>query len=101
MKKEYDKAVGDYEKAIRLKPDNPRFYFDRGLVWYARNDYNQAIADTTAIRLKPDNPVTYFNRALAWSARHEYDSAIADYTTAIRLKPHNPAAYHGRGHGLE
>ncbi|MGZ3412712.1 MAG: tetratricopeptide repeat protein, partial [Isosphaeraceae bacterium] len=52
IKREYDKAIADYDEAIRIDPKHARAYNNRGLAWYARGDYGKAIADhTEAARL--------------------------------------------------
>ena len=45
----YDKAIGDYSDAVRLKPTNARAYYERGLAYAktgetakAEEDFGQA-----------------------------------------------------------
>ena len=54
-KKEYDKAIADYNEAIRLDPEGRRSpYYNRGYAWYDKKEYDKAIADyNEAIRLDP------------------------------------------------
>jgi tetratricopeptide (TPR) repeat protein len=40
-----NKAIIDYDEAIRLDPKFAPAYNDRGLVWYRKGDYDKAIAD--------------------------------------------------------
>ncbi|MDR2491690.1 MAG: zinc-ribbon domain-containing protein, partial [Spirochaetaceae bacterium] len=58
-KRDYDKAIAEYTKAIELDPDNVAAYVRRGEAYYCRDDDgddNRAIADyTRAIKLDPDN----------------------------------------------
>ena len=66
-KKEYDKAIADYDQAIRLDPKYAAAYHNRGLAWYAKKEYDKAIADyDEAIRLDPKYAVAYDNRGDAW-----------------------------------
>lgn len=75
-------------------------YFNRGIEWHAKHDYEQAIADyTEAIRLNPKYASAFYNRGNSWRARRDNDRAIADYTEAIRLNPKYAAAYNNRGNG--
>src|ERR1700721_1336437 len=64
VKGDHDRAIADYNEAIRLKPD------------YAQ-----------AVRFKPDYAIAFKNRGLAYNAKGDRDLAIADFNEAIRLKP--------------
>ena len=87
-KEEYDKAIADFDEAIRLDPKDAEAYNDRGEAWYAKDDLDKAIADyDEAIRLDPDFAEAYRNRGLLLRRDGEYDKAIADFNEAIRLDP--------------
>ena len=69
-KKDYDKAIADYDEAIELDPKDAVAYNNRGVAWYAKNEYDKAIADfNEAIRLDPEDAVAYINRGNAWYAK--------------------------------
>lgn len=73
---------------------------ERGNAWYAKSEYDKAIADyTEAIRLDPTATasVAFRNRGNAWRCKKEYDKAIKDYTEAIRLDPGNARSFSFRG----
>lgn len=92
-----DRAI----KSDKLTPaDLAVTYFNRGVEWHAKHDYDQAIADyTEAIRLNPKYASAFYNRGNSWRSRRDNDRAIADYTDAIRLNPKYAAAYNNRGNG--
>ena len=93
---EYDRAIADFDKAIRLDPNNAEFYYKRGTAFINKGDYDRAIADyDQAIRLKPTTSA-YGSRALAYSSKGEYDRAIADCDQALKLDPNNDTAYNNR-----
>ena len=51
---EFDRAIADYDVAIRLDPKNIPAYNDRGNIYQAKGDVDRAIADfSEAIRLNP------------------------------------------------
>ena len=52
-----DRALADYDKAIRLNPKNAAYYNNRRDAWLAKGDLARAIADANeARRLGSDNP---------------------------------------------
>ena len=73
-------------------------YFDSGLVFLNRKEYDKAIGDfTEAIRLDRNYTLAYFNRGLAYDYRGNYDKAVSDYNEAIRLEPNFVPSYFNRG----
>ena len=68
-------------------------YYSRGYEYFAKKDYDRAIADfTQAIKLDPNDAIAYGRRAKAYFAKGDYASAIVDYTQDIKLAP-NGAVY--------
>ena len=100
-KGEYDRAIVDYDKAIRLDPKYTRAYYSRGRAYRLKGEYDRAIADYDKdIRLDPENAkVYYYSRGYAYSEKGEYDRAIVDYDKAIRLDPENAKVYYYSSRG--
>lgn len=97
-KMDYDKAIVDYDKAIKINPNDDLSFYNRGFAWGAKRDYKKAIEDyDTVIRLNSKNSNAYFIRASLWRAQKEFDKAIVDYTTAIEIAPDYASAYYNRG----
>lgn len=100
-KGELDRAIEDFNQALRQKPDYAPTYAIRGLVWIKKRDYDSAIEDfNQSLRLNPDVGnawCAYSNRGFAWSEKGEYDRAIKDYDEALRLKPDDADTYYNRG----
>jgi tetratricopeptide (TPR) repeat protein len=91
-------ALADYNKAIKLKPDDADAYKKRGIVRSDLGDKQGAIADyNKAIELKPDFAEAYKNRGLIRSDLGDKEGALADYNKAIELKPDFAQAYKNRG----
>ena len=94
---EYDQALADFDKAVRLGPSAP-CYMNRGNVWMRKGIYPEAIANfNAALRLDPKNAGAYGNRGNAWLYRGEYDRAIADFDEVTRLDPRDALSFHNRG----
>jgi Flp pilus assembly protein TadD len=94
-----DRAIADFDEAIRIDPVRPFLLELRGNAWLAKHDYPKAIADyERALQLNPKLIPAYVGRASAHFAKGELDAAIADYQTAIELNPKGAALYLQRGH---
>ena len=61
------------------------FYTRRGMSYYAKHDYERAIADfTELLRLSPDNIDAVWGRGQANTYAGNEGRAVTDYTEAIR-----------------
>src|SRR5690348_1662828 len=67
-KQDYDRAIGDYDEAIRLNPSYARAYYNRGISYANKGLVDRAIEDYThAIELSPRYAHAYGNRGLAYA----------------------------------
>src|ERR1700687_2511168 len=97
-KGDFDRAVADYEQAIRLDPNYTIAFNGRGTAYQAKGEFDHAIADyTEAIRLDPTYILAFNNRGLAYSNQDDYDHAIADFDQVTQLDPNNTIAFNKRG----
>jgi tetratricopeptide (TPR) repeat protein len=98
FKKEYDKAMQDYDEAISLNPKDAISLYNRGNAWRDMKEFDKAIQDyDEAIRFEPKDSHAFANRGFAWFNKKEYDRALKDFDQAIRLNPEAALAYFGRG----
>jgi len=98
QKKDYNKAIKEYTKAIELNPKSAIYYNNRGVSYDDLGKYTTAIADyTKAIELNPKYADAYSNRGVSYHELGKYTTAIADYTKAIELNPKHADAYSNRG----
>jgi tetratricopeptide (TPR) repeat protein len=75
-----------------------KVYFDRGMKFLDRKDYDNAISDfTEAIRLDPNLAIAYYKRGWVYGKMKNFDKAISDCNEAIRLDPNYAPAYNIRG----
>jgi lipoprotein NlpI len=94
----YNQAIQDFDKAIRLKPDIAEAFNNRGIAYDYKGDSVQAIRDyDEAIRLRPDYAAAFNNRGLVHHEKGEYTQAIQDFDQAIRLQPVYAEAFESRG----
>jgi tetratricopeptide (TPR) repeat protein len=99
LKGDYDRALQDYDQAIRLSPKNANAHNNRGMIYKIRGEYDRAIEEySQAIWLSNnDYPAAFFNRAKAYFAKGQYDRALADFDVVLRFNPRNPDGLYGRG----
>lgn len=95
---EYDRAIENFNKAIKLNPKFADPYNDRGLSYKNKDFYDLPIKDyTKAIELAPDFAEAYNSRGNAYRNLGDYNQAIQDHTSAIRMNPDLAEAYNDRG----
>lgn len=83
---DYTEALKDIEKALKLQPDLPFTYFNRGNIRNKMRDYNGAILDyTQAITLQVNFAEAYFNRGLTYLIQGQDQQACADLSKAGEL----------------
>ena len=97
-KGQFDRAIADYDEAIRLNPQDTNAFYNRGFSYGKKGEHDRAIADfNEAIRLDPKDAVAFGHRATAYVLNDQYDRAIADYDEAIRLDRNFALPFAGRG----
>lgn len=96
-KHEFDKALADYDTAIRLAPVYGPAYLNRGNLYSDKGELDRALADfNTALKISPAYDLAYNSRGAAFYRKGAFDAAIADYDKAISLKPDYGNAYWNR-----
>jgi serine/threonine protein kinase len=97
-KKDYLRAIEDYNQAIKINPDYVLAYISLGLARSDLGDNYKAIEDyNKAIQINPNYALAYYNRGVARGALGQNSSAIEDYTKAIQINPDYGLAYYNRG----
>jgi tetratricopeptide (TPR) repeat protein len=96
--KDYELALADLDRAIRLEPASARLYAARAEIWGARHRRDVEVDDLgTAIRLDPTNVEYLLARGASWSSQGRHAPAMDDFNAAIRLRPADPRPYVARG----
>lgn len=98
-KGDYDRAIQDYNQAIRLKPDDAEALNNR---CWARAVTNRAIelalSDCNeSLRLAPDKASTLDSRGFVFFRMGQFDKALADYEEALKGNPQSASSLYGRG----
>ena len=85
-KRDYDRAILEFDLAIQLKPDYADAYFQRGLAYYYHHRYARAIDDLSrCIELKPQDASAYVWRSKLRTDIGECDTASVDLQKAEEL----------------
>ena len=118
----YAKAIEHYDEALRINPEWPYAYYNRGVAYFLRaqayyrvaqtslrnskeSDIDQAIEDfNKVIEVVPPNRPSedflarvYNGRGMAYDLKEDFCRAIKDYNTAIKLDPTYAVPYTNRG----
>lgn len=98
-KKEFDRAIADYEQAAKLGPDDPTTRNNLGTALQKKGDHRAAIKHyDAALNSDASDPVVYYNRGRANQYSGNYAAAARDYEKAIEadtnyLPGYNNAAW--------
>ena len=86
---QYQEAVKDYERAMKLYPKFGAIYVNRGNLFFLGQSYDSAILEYTKalnMDLRQDH-VAYLNRGMAYEKLGKLSNAESDYRLAIELAP--------------
>ncbi len=90
-------ALGDYDRANELNPNDAATHNNRGVTKLDLNNTPGAIADfNRSISIDPNRASAYYHRGNAKVARQPKD-ALNDFNRAISLDPQLARAYFSRG----
>jgi tetratricopeptide (TPR) repeat protein len=95
---EYDEAVKNLRRAIRLRPKYAEALFYLGNTHYSKGEYKRAINDyTKAIKLNPKDAMVLNNCGCAYVSILDYNRAMKIYNKALKIEPYYPQAIRNRG----
>jgi tetratricopeptide (TPR) repeat protein len=94
-----DRALADYDEAVRRDPENQAIYLQRGILLATRaRNFRRAIGDfNRTLEIEPRNFHALIARGEAWSQLGEFGPALSDLDQAIKLAPSHPHALIVRG----
>jgi len=92
------KALDDFDQAIKFNPKDPRPFFNRGILFFNNQTINKAIEDfTKVINLAPKDSLAYVYRGLGYGTLQNHKKAFENFSNAIDLNPKCAEAYNHRG----
>lgn len=88
----YDRAIQDYDEAIRLNPSYAVAFSNRGMEYFAKGNYDRAIQDfDETIRLDPSKADKFLNRGMIRFFLGQFATAQPDLARALELDSHSNA----------
>ncbi|PWT85862.1 MAG: hypothetical protein C5B56_13360 [Proteobacteria bacterium] len=97
-KGDHDRAIADFDQALKLRPNEPDALVNRGRSYEAKGDHDRAITDyEQVLKVRPGNLDALFNRGLSYEAKGDHDRAIADYDQVLKARPNDQDALYQRG----
>lgn len=98
QKGDFDKAIVDYDAAIKLDPQYAPAYRNRGGAWFAKGEADRSLADLdAAIARDPRSAPSFYNRARLLLLKGEFSRAVTDLDAALRLSPEFLPSFGTRG----
>jgi tetratricopeptide (TPR) repeat protein len=93
------RALDDYNQAVKLAPQNPFVYYNRGLYYETQSDNEAALRDfDAAIGINPKLVPALRQRGRLYQARGNLSGALDEYSKAIDLDPKTAALWSERGY---
>lgn len=81
----FAEIISDYDKAIRLEPQNPTAYAGRASAYFKKGNFDRAVSDLTdGINILP-SAFFYNERGKAFFYKGNYPEAKTDFFEAVRL----------------
>ncbi|MDQ3801815.1 MAG: tetratricopeptide repeat protein [Acidobacteriota bacterium] len=95
-------AADYYGELIKLNPDEPEHYVNRGVLYLNElKNFKAAAADfTKAIEMKMNNPIILYNRGTAYLHLNDWKKSIKDFDAFLAAQPEHVAGYLNRGLAL-
>jgi tetratricopeptide (TPR) repeat protein len=93
----YEDAMKNLNKAIKLDENNSRAYILRGRAHFEMQRYEEASQDIeNALKIDPNNAYAYYYRGILRAKENE-PGAVLDFDEALKLDPKNADAFYRRG----
>jgi protein O-GlcNAc transferase len=94
----YEDAIGNYQKAIGLKPSWAEPYFHMGSAFHDQGRLETAISCyRKALDLKPDFLQAHVNLGIAYQRLKQFNKALSCFEGALNLEPDCAEAYINMG----
>jgi putative GTP pyrophosphokinase len=100
-KNRFDEAIAFYTRILELKPKKniaSLIYKHRGMAFFARSHYNEAIADfAKSLDLDPKSYKSAYYSGIVLSVLRRYSDAVDTFNKSLELNPYQPYCLYRRG----
>jgi tetratricopeptide (TPR) repeat protein len=97
-KRDYERAIQDYDQAINLESRYSDAFDDRCWTLMVIDKLDNAVKDCKeALRLRPGSAPTLNSLAFVYLKQGKLDDAIATYSAALQINPKSAYSLYGRG----
>lgn len=97
-RKQYWKAIENYNKALEFNPNDPAVHNNKGIALYSLKKYGKALKSLEkALELNPNYALAYSAKGLVLDDSKMYSEALDAYNKSIDLDPKNPLTYNNKG----
>jgi tetratricopeptide (TPR) repeat protein len=97
-KRDFDRALKDFDKAIEMDSRFWSAYQNRGMAYSGKGLHDKAVEEfSKVIEVNPDSSLLYKDRGTAYLRLGDYESAIKDFDKAIELDKKFAPAYAALG----
>ena len=88
-KRELDRALTEWQLALRLQPAFPEVHYGIGLAQLVRGDFPRAIASfQQSLAYAPSWPQAHYQLGMAFFLNHSIPQSMEAWKQALTLKPH-------------
>ncbi|HWB11985.1 MAG TPA: tetratricopeptide repeat protein [Pirellulales bacterium] len=92
-----EKALSDFDRAIRICPRLAKAYCNRAAVFLTKNEYERALAEAReSLKHDPAASAAYRLIGACWMAKGDGGEALSAFNKAVRLNPECGKARFGR-----
>jgi tetratricopeptide (TPR) repeat protein len=83
---QYDQAILDYNKALKINPRYAEAYNNRGVIYRKKGQFDRAISDyNKALEINPRFAESYYGRGVCYYSQKQYDKSWEDVNKAQGL----------------
>ena len=87
---EYNRSLLDLNQAIELNPNNAGWYIDRALLYFLKEDFAAALADSNrAVAMEPSRAAYQARGFISYYSR-DFANAAADLARILEMQPDDP-----------
>ncbi len=94
-KKEYEKAIEIFNKAIELEPGNPKYKYEKGLAYYQTRKFDSTISILSSLKDEEEILSDHFFVLLAnsYDYKEQYKKAVEIYEEGLEIFPNSGELY--------